>query len=180
MAKIMKGCALTAAVLTAIFTALCPIFDFCLSLAITCGTTAYHLCMRLLVGEALDRILQNRVNYRRMWFQVHSVERKLYEKLRVKKWKARMPTYDKTAFDPKQHSWDEIAQAMCQSELVHEIIFVLSFLPVLATVWFGELPVFLITSCLAACFDLLFVMIQRYNRPRIIKFAERHGGNGNG
>ena len=41
-----------------------------------------------------------------------------------------MPTYDPTLFGPQIHSWDEIAQDMCQAELVHETIVVFSFLPI--------------------------------------------------
>lgn len=84
-----------------------------------------------------------------------------------------MPTFDMAAFDPCIHSWDEIAQAMCQSELVHETNVIFSFLPLLAAIWAGSLPVFLITSVLSACYDLLFVIMQRYNRPRIIRLIQR-------
>jgi hypothetical protein len=91
----------------------------------------------------------------------------------VKKWKGKMPTYDPSFFDHNLHSWDEIAQAMCQAELVHEMIFVLSFFPILASIRFDALWVFLITSVLAADYDAMFVMMQRYNRPRIIKLIKR-------
>lgn len=62
---------------------------------------------------------------------------------------------------------------MCQSEIVHETIVVFSFLPIVSVVWFGSLPVFIITSVLSAGFDLMFVVMQRYNRPRIIKLIKR-------
>ena len=97
----------------------------------------------------------------------------LYERLNVKHWKRGMPTYDQTLFDPRLHSWDEIAQATCQAELVHETIAVLSFLPIAGGVWFGEYPVFLATSVLAAGCDLLFVAMQRYNRQRILRLVKR-------
>ena len=84
-----------------------------------------------------------------------------------------MPTYDHTLFDPRIHTWDEVAQAMCQAELVHETIVVLSFLPILAGIWLGVYPVFIVTSVLAAMFDMLFVVMQRYNRQRITMLLER-------
>ena len=84
-----------------------------------------------------------------------------------------MPTYDSSFFDSKAHSWEEIAQAMCQAEIVHEVIVVLSFLPILAYIPFGALGVFIITSLLSACFDMMFVIMQRYNRPRIIKLINK-------
>lgn len=173
MAKGMKILALISTLLTVAFIGLYQAYEVSISFAITFGTIAYHLCMRLLVGEIYDRILHNRVDYNRRWFQVGSTEKKLYKLLRVKSWKTSMPTYDPSVFDPKLHTWDEIAQATCQSELVHETNAVLSFLPILAAIWFGDLTVFLITSVLAACYDLLFVILQRFNRPRIVKLIKR-------
>ena len=84
-----------------------------------------------------------------------------------------MPTYDADLFDISKHSWDEIAQAMCQSELVHETNVILSFLPIMASVWFGALGVFIITSIMSAVFDLMFVFMQRFNRTRILKLKAR-------
>ena len=84
-----------------------------------------------------------------------------------------MATYDPGCFDRRIHTCDEIAQATCQTELVHEIIIILSFMPILASIPFGALFVFVITSVLAACYDAVFVIMQRYNRPRIVKLIEK-------
>ena len=59
---------------------------------------------------------------------------------------------------------------------MHETIVVLSFVPIVAGVWFGAYPVFVITSALAAMLDLMFVMIQRYNRQRVIKLMKYKEG----
>ena len=170
----MKIIAGAAVVLTAIFTAIYHInpLGIFLTIAITAGTISYHFCMRLLVGGIFDLVLHNRVNPNKKWFRVGKTEQKLYEVLKVKKWKNHLPTYDPDAFDKRQHTWGEIAGAMCQAELVHETIAVLSFLPILASVWFGTEAVFAATSLCAALFDLSFVMIQRYNRPRVLKIAK--------
>ena len=45
-------------------------------------------------------------------------------------------------------------------------------LPIAAGVRFGAYPVFIITSVLAAACDMAFVVMQRYNRPRLIKLME--------
>ena len=87
----------------------------------------------------------------------------------VKSWKDKMPTYDADTFSLELHSMEEIVMAMCQSEIVHVIIVVLSFVPLLFYIWFESFAVFLITSLLAAGFDMMFVVMQRYNRPRKIK-----------
>lgn len=84
-----------------------------------------------------------------------------------------MPTYEPELFSIEKHTWDEIAQAMCQAEVVHEIICVLSYLPIFAASIFGELAVFVITSVLASLYDLSFVMMQRYNRPRIVRMIKK-------
>lgn len=146
-----------------------------LSLAITFGTTAYHFVMRLLVGLVFSSVMNNKADYRKRWYQVGRLEMTIYQKLKVSKWKGKMPTYDRTLFDPRVHTWDEIAQSTCQAELVHETIVLLSFLPVAAGLWFGSYTVFIITSVLAALLDMVFVIMQRYNRQRIIKLLTRIG-----
>lgn len=175
MAKLMKTAAIISVAATIFFsfvygkTSLGWIF----SMAITFGTISYHLGIRLLVGTLVDGIMHNHADYNRKWFQVHPFEEKLYKKLKVKKWKEKLPTYNKDLFSLEKKTFDEIAQATCQSEIVHEINALLSFVPLFATYLFGSFMVFLITSVLAACFDLSFVIIQRYNRPLLVKLAKR-------
>lgn len=175
MAKVVKGTAFVSVLLTIIFVILYQQsdMDLWLTMAITFGTIAYHFCMRLLVGLVVNLRMGNRANYRGKWYQLRPLEEKLYKILQVKKWKDKMPTYSPEIFSTKEHSLAEIVQAMCQAEVVHEVIMVLSFLPILAVIPFGEFWVFFITSLLAAGFDLMFVMMQRFNRPRIIKLLNR-------
>lgn len=148
-------------------------FKLFLSLAITFGTFAYHFLMRLLVGGVYALLMKNKADIEKRWYRVGAREMALYEKLQVKKWKRGMPTYDPSLFDPRLHTWGAIAQAMCQAELVHETIAVLSFLPIAAGAWFGDYPVFIITSVLAAACDTMFVIMQRYNRQRVMKLLRR-------
>lgn len=49
----------------------------------------------------------------------------------------------------------------------------LSFLPIVSGIWFGAYPVFIITSVLSALFDLIFVVMQRYNRQRVLRLLQR-------
>ncbi len=144
-----------------------------LTLAITFGTTAYHLGMRLLVGALYQTKMKNRADYTKWWYRPRPWEDRLYRIFRVKSWKWRLPTYDPEAFSPAHHTWAQIAQAMCQSELVHETSAVLSFVPLVFSRWFGAFPAFVITSVAGAFVDLLFVTMQRYNRPRVVKIAMR-------
>ena len=141
--------------------------------AITFGTIAYHFTMRLLVGGAFNMVMGNKADYRKRHFWVSRREISFYEKLNVKKWKDKMPSYDASLFDPKEHTLEEVIQAMCQAELVHETIVILSFLPIIAGIWFGDFPVFIITSVIAAIIDMIFVIMQRYNRHRVMCLIER-------
>ncbi len=175
MEQTMKRCALVSGGIALVSAILWLILskDFALTIAITTGTVFYHIGIRLLVGWAFDRFMDNQADYRKKWYQVSAWESAVYKKLQVKRWKSHLPTYDSSLFDPALHSWEEIAKAMCQAELVHEVNIVVSFVPILFSVWVGALPVFVITSILAAGYDLLFVILQRYNRPRVLRLAMR-------
>ena len=140
--------------------------------AVTFGTCFYHFAMRLAVGHGIDAIFHNKMNYKRWWFKERKFEPKLYKFLGVKKWKKRLPTYNPELYDVRQHSVEEIVQVTCQAEIVHEINMVLSFVPVIFTIWFGSLLAFLITSCVAFCFDGIFVILQRFNRPRLMRLIK--------
>ena len=143
------------------------------SVAITFGTIFYHLCVRLAVGSAVDARYHNRMDYTKRWFAEKAFEQKLYKTIRVKKWKKRLPTFNPQDFDLKSRSATEIIQVTCQAEVVHEVNMVLSFVPVVFSVWFGSLGVFLLTSIAAFCFDSIFVIIQRYNRPRLMRLIRK-------
>ena len=175
MAKIVKGIAAFSLAATVILAISYKVTSsgILLPLAITSGTIAYHFVMRLMVGLAFHATMRNKADYRKRWYQVSKREMAVYEKLKVTQWKRRMPTYDPALFDPRLHTWEEIVQAMCQAELVHETIAVLSFLPILAGIWFGEYPVFIVTSVLSAACDMVFVIMQRYNRQRVTKLLNR-------
>lgn len=141
--------------------------------AISFGTTAYHFVMRLAVGYLLPKLTDYDFDYRHVWFQPRKWEPVFYKKLQVRKWKGKLPTYAPNQFSLEYQSLYRIIQNMCGAELVHEIIVVFSFLPLLAVPLWGEFWVFLITSALAALFDSIFVVAQRYNRPRVVRIYEK-------
>ena len=143
------------------------------SVAITFGTIFYHLAVRLAIGGLIDAKYHNHIDYTKKWFQERSFEKKLYQALKVKKWKKWLPTFNPEDFDLKNRSLEEIIQVSCQAEIVHEVIIPFSFVPILFSVWFGSLGVFIITSCAAFLFDSIFVIMQRFNRPRLMRLLRR-------
>ena len=76
-------------------------------------------------------------------------------------------------FDIRHISMEMLLHNVAQVELVHRIIMVLSFVPLVLIIPYGVPWVFILTSVFACLIDLQFVMIQRYNRPRIIRLMER-------
>ncbi len=121
----------------------------------------------------MNSTMHNHADLSSPWFRQRDWEKKLYKLLRVKKWKGRVPAYRPDFFDLSRHTPDEVAQAMCQAEITHEIILPLSFLPIFAAIWVGALPAFVITSVISAAMELVFIVTQRFNRPRIIKMLAR-------
>ena len=172
---LMKSFAACTSFLTLLFLIAYQIFPMNIFLicAISSGTTAYHFVMRLAVGYIVPRLTNYNFDYRRLWFQPRQWESGFYKAIRIRKWKNTLPTYAPELYSLKENALHRVIQNMCGAEIVHEIIMILSFIPVLTVPFFGELPVFLITSVLSALFDGIFVMAQRYNRPRLVKIYEK-------
>lgn len=147
--------------------------SFLFSTAVTFGTTFYHFAMRLAAGALFHASFHNHMDFRRTWFQEKAFEPALYAAIQVKKWKKSLPTLQPENFLLRKYDLAGIIQATCQAELVHEIIMVLSFVPVIFSLWFGSFEVFLITSCIAFLVDGSFVIVQRYNRPRLVHFMQK-------
>ena len=143
------------------------------SMAITFGTIFYPLAVRLAIGGLIDAKYHNHMDYTKKWFQERPFEKKLYQTLKVKNWKKWLPTFNPEDFDLKNRSVEEIIQVSCQAEVVHEVIMPFSFVPILFSIWFGSLSVFIITSCAAFLFDSIFVIMQRFNRPRLMRLLRR-------
>ncbi len=143
------------------------------TLGITSMTVCYHFTVRLFIGNIVDAVMRNEADWRKPWFRQRAFEEKLYKKLKVKRWKDRLPTIDENAFKLGKQPIERIIGATCQSEVIHELDVLASLAAILFAVPFGDLWVFLITSILGAAFDMIFVIMQRYNRPRLLKLAMR-------
>lgn len=176
--KVIKSTTVFAALTTAMLAAIYHFFPcgWLLSATITAGTTFYHFSMRLLVGTIVPQCVKKPMT--RRWFAPKDFEPRLYEALRVKRWKDHMPTYDPASFSLRTNSLGQIVHNSCVSEAVHEVIILLSFIPIAFTFLWGALPVFLITSILSALFDGCFVVMQRYNRPRLLRILSKKEAQG--
>jgi len=103
MAKIIKCIAVVTFALSVIFSILNAIFDSAvwLFLTITFATVTYHFGMRLFVGFVFDRIMNNKVDYNRKWFQVSPAEIRFYNAIKVKRWKIECQPMTQSCFQLK-------------------------------------------------------------------------------
>lgn len=146
-----------------------------LTLGITCMTICYHFTSRLVIGSVMDRIKVAQFKPASWRFRERGFERKLYKAIRVKKWKRFMPTYDDSKFDLSQTSVEVIIGETCRAESVHWLCIAASLASITFAMPFGSLAVFIATGAAGALFDLMFVIIQRYNRPRLVRYAAKKG-----
>ena len=164
--------------LTVGFVVCLPIFiftgnDILEIVTITVGIALYHFAMRLFIGSVVNLIMKNKADHNSIWFREKQFENKLYKLMRVRKWKKYLPTYSPVTFDTTQKTVKEIVGATCQAEIVHEIIMVLSLVPIAFIPFLGGAAAIIITSFLSMLIDLTFVILQRYNRPKLIRVMER-------
>lgn len=130
----------------------------------------YHFWGRIIMGNVSKLF---KINQDHWWFREKAFEKRLYKLLRVKKWKGKALTYNPEAFSLKNHTLLEIAAVMTKSEVDHWINEVISLLSILFSILWGELWIFVLTAVIAMIFDAQFIVIQRFNRPRILRILER-------
>ena len=138
-------------------------------IGITSFTIMYHLWMRIIMGNVTKLF---KINYKQKWFKERKFEKRLYKFLHVKKWKGKALTYNPELFSLKDYSLEEIANTMTKAETDHWINELISLSTLLFAFAWGELWIFLVTAIAAMLFDAQFIIIQRYNRPRIVKILK--------
>ena len=139
-------------------------------IGVTCFTIMYHLWLRIIMGN-VSKLLK--IEYTMPFFKERSFEKKLYKFFKVKKWKGKALTYNPELFSLKDYSLTEIANTMCKAETDHLINVGISLTTLLFALIWGQLWIFLITAIFAIAFDMQFVLIQRYNRPRVVRLINR-------
>ena len=139
---------------------------------ITTFTIMYHFWVRIIMGN-VSKLFKKHINYNQWWFKERSFEKGLYKMLRVKEWKGKALTYNPETFSLKENSLEQIANTMTKSEVDHWINEVISITTIFFSIIWGQFFIFFITALAAMIFDSQFIIIQRYNRPRIIKVLER-------
>lgn len=140
---------------------------------ITFFTILYHFWLRIIMGNVTKLFT---ITYKQWWFKERAFEKGLYKLLKVKSWKDKALTYNPELFSFKDRSLEQIADTMAKAETDHWINELISLSTILFSLWWGELWIFALTASIACLFDAQFIVIQRYNRPRIVKLLSRTKG----
>ena len=135
-------------------------------------TIMYHFWVRIIMGN-VSKLFKKHINYKQWWFKERKFEKGFYKFLHVKEWKDKALTYNPESFSLKEHSLEEIVNTMAKSEVDHWINEVISLSTLLFAIPWGKFWLFLISAIVAMIFDSQFIIIQRYNRPRIVKILEK-------
>jgi len=125
-----------------------------------------------LLSEKTDEKKSEKIS-RSFVFRERKWEKHFYNAIRIKEWKNRFGTYDDSLFKIDNASLSKTVIVMTQSELVHWVAFVLSFVPLILYKYFGHLPVLILFCILFALMHLPYIFIQRYNRPRLLKLQKQ-------
>lgn len=105
-------------------------------------------------------------------------EGKIYNKLRIRVWKDALPDMSKilknmvrkeVSSKPTAESMDLLARETCVAEVVHWVLMVLS----LAVLWIWPGPGGWVCYGLCILGNFPFILIQRYNRPRLVHTRNR-------
>lgn len=144
----------------------------CLMSAVIMLDIAFHFIIRLVIVNFCEYSIKNS-NPDEKRFMQKSFEEKLYKALKVRRWKNRWDVFEESAYRLKYNSVDELIDLGCRSEITHILCALAGFVSILFAIPFGYAWIYMISSILGAVYDLLFVAVQRYNRPRLKDAAEK-------
>ncbi len=149
-----------------------------LILTVVFATLLYHFGMRLIAG-GLVKGLSGTFNYDNAFFREKKFEQGFYKFIKVKVWKDKVPTYSEEDYDLTNLTYDQVIQNTCMAETTHWTMAFASFLPIVVPIITKQLAhaiIFPVAAVIGFFVDIIFVIVQRYNRPRLAvlkKFAER-------
>ncbi len=130
----------------------------------------YHFGLRIFMGEMTKRL---KINYAHPLYRERKFEKKLYKFLKVRKWKSKVLTFEPEKFGISKVSLEELSANMSKSELDHWINELISIFSLLFIFVWGTAPAFAITAAAAMLFDAQFIVVQRYNRPIVLRLIAK-------
>ena len=123
------------------------------------------------------------LDYRHWLYRERSWERggQIYDDIfRVKRWKGKLPyggalfqqEFNMQRFSSKKRDYvEQWLKESCRAELCHWV----AMLPALLFYLWNPLWLWLVMILYAACFNAIPIIVQRYNRPRLLHLLEDIG-----
>ena len=162
---------------------LCGIFGFhtpYFALFITALMFAYHIDVRLIIGFSISKFVKPKINVHKKCFAIPENEYRRLEKFGVKNWKDKFLTVFKHQFviqDIKnKQNIEYVLRNNISAEIIHWVCFFVGLLAILigCLLSISEWYIYVITAILASLLaDVPPILIQRYNRYRVLKIAKR-------
>lgn len=144
--------------------------DVVLWIGIVSFMILFHFGGRIFMGEMTKKL---KINYNHPFYKQRKFEKKLYKILRVRKWKDKVLTFEPEMYDFQNRTLPQLATTMAKSELDHWINEIISIISIFFTLIWGCFPAFFISAVLAMIFDAQFIIVQRYNRPIVLRLMQR-------
>ena len=139
---------------------------------VACELIIFHITPPFATLITFIVVNTNKKYYDCFWFKQFEFEKKLYKKINVKKLKEKIVSYDNSLFSSKNDLLI-IVRNMTQAEIVHEMIFLTSFIPLFLK---GFFPYTIFVGFLCFFFAIMhlpFIIVQRFNRPRVLKLINK-------
>ena len=130
----------------------------------------YHFGLRIFFGNVTNKF---KINYSHPWYKPRKFEEGLYKLLLVRKWKEKVLTFEPDKYDFENVTLEQLATTMSKSELDHWINELISIFSMLFIFVWGCAPAFVISAVAAMLFDAQFIVVQRFNRPIVIRLINR-------
>ena len=130
----------------------------------------YHFGLRIYFGKLTNKL---KINYNHPWYKTRKFEEPLYKLLHVRKWKEKVLTFEPDKYDFENVTLEQLATTMSKSELDHWINELISILSMFFAFIWGCAPAFVISAVAAMLFDAQFIVVQRFNRPIVIRLINK-------
>ncbi|MBQ7400260.1 MAG: hypothetical protein IJW06_07365 [Clostridia bacterium] len=130
----------------------------------------YHFGLRVFMGNVTKKW---NITYTHPWFAQRKFEKQLYKFLKVRKWKDKVLTFEPEMYDFEKRTLEQLATTMAKSETDHWINEIISVVSIFFVFIWGCPAAFLISAFAAMIFDAQFIIVQRYNRPIVLRLANR-------
>lgn len=139
-------------------------------IGVSAFTVVYHFKGRLIMGEQTKKW---NISYKHPFFRERRFEQKLYKLLRVREWRDKVLTYDPESYNVKTHTYTQLANTMSKSECDHWINELISLSTLAFGLIWGEMWIFALTALVSMLFDAQFIVVQRYNRKRVVSLIKK-------